>query len=131
MKRLAMTKSFTKNFHTKKKYMQSKLKLPKSVYLNKNKKVRVYSVNIHSKKYDKNLHVGYYETIEEAIIARDKFVVENYSDLTEGYLPRGMTKNGKNYRVYFQFKGQEEYLGTFETIKEAVEFRNKYIDSLK
>lgn len=111
--------------------MESKLKLPKSVYFNKNKKVRVYSVNIHSKKYDKNLHVGYYDTIEEAIIARDKFVVDNYHDLTSGYLPRGMTKNGKKYRVDFTFKGQEEYLGTFETIKEAVEFRNKYIDSLK
>lgn len=111
--------------------MESKLKLPKSVYLRKEKLTKKYSVNVHSKKYDKNLHVGYFDTIEEAVIARDKFVVENYNDLTAGYLPRGMSKNGKNYRVDFQFKGQEEYLGTFETIKEAVEFRNKYIDSLK
>ena len=107
------------------------LKLPKSVYLRKEKLTKRYSVNIHSKKYDKNLHVGYYDTIEEAVEARDKFVVENYHNLTDGYLPRGMTKSGKKYTVVFTFKGKKERLGTFETIKEGVDFRNKYIDSLK
>ena len=113
--------------------MNNKLKLPKSVYFNKNKKVRVYSVNIHSKKYDKNIHVGYYDTIDEAIIARDKFVVENYNDLTDGYLPRGISfdERRNKFTSTFTFNKTDIYLGSFTELKEAVDFRNKYIDSLK
>lgn len=111
--------------------MESKLKLPKSVYLHKTKKTKPYYVNIHSKKYRKKINVGYYSTIEEAIIARDKFIVENYNDLSSGYLPRGLSKHRNKYMVEFQFKGAREYLGTFETIEEAVKQRNDFIDSLK
>lgn len=111
--------------------MKSKLKLPKSVYLKAKKLTKKYQVNIHSKKYNKNIHVGYYDTIEEAVIARDKFALENYHDLTSGYLPRGMTKRKNGFVIFFEFKGQKEYLGVYDNIEDAVNFRHEYINSLK
>lgn len=113
--------------------MESKLKLPKSVYLRKDKLTKPYTVNIHSKKYNKNIHVGYFDTIEESMIARDKFVVENYHDLTSGYLPRGISfdERRNKFTSTFTFNKTDIYLGSFVELKDAIEFRNKYIDSLK
>ncbi|WP_027380812.1 hypothetical protein [Chryseobacterium daeguense] len=103
-------------------------KLPKSIYAYKDK----LQVAIYSKKYKKTYHVGYYLSIGEAVEARDKFVVENYHDITEGYLPRGLSLNANNkYTVRFQFKNCEEYIGSYCTIKDAVKARNIFIESLK
>ena len=108
-----------------------KNKLPKSVYRpNHTKK---YSVNIWSKKYDRNIHVGYFDTIAEAIVARDAFVVNNYHDLTAGYLPRGITfnKRQKSFVASFTFEKVDVFIGCYKSLQEAVEARNNFIDSLK
>ena len=108
-----------------------KNKLPKSVY--RPTHTNKYSVNIHSKKYDKNIHVGYFYTISEAIAARDKFIVSNYDDLTSGYLPRGITfdKRRNHFNASFTFEKSTVFIGSYKSLHEAVEARNKFIDSLK
>jgi len=108
-----------------------KNKLPKSVY--RPTHTNKYSVNIHSKKYDKNIHVGYFYTISEAIAARDKFIVNNYDDLTSGYLPRGITfdKRRNHFNASFTFEKSTVFIGSYKSLHEAVEARNKFIDSLK
>lgn len=108
--------------------INDKIKLPKSIYKYKYNK---FSVSFYSKKYKKNFHVGYYNSIEEAVKERDKFIIENIDDKLEGYMPRGLTKMNKYYKADFHFKGEREYMGTFDTMQEAISARNKYIDSLK
>ena len=104
------------------------LKLPKNVHI----KGKKYFVDVYNRKTSNNHYVGIFDTIEEAIIARDKYVVENY-DLLGGYVPRGISFNKliNKYVAFFCFGKEQVNLGSFKSLKEAVEYRNKYIDSLK
>lgn len=105
-----------------------KLKLPKYVQRAKNGK---YQVCIRSKKYGTKKYVGIYTNLNDAISARDKFVVENYNDFTEGYLPRGITRMGIKFYASFTFKDKDEFLGSFSNLSDAVQARNNFINSLK
>ena len=108
-----------------------KIKLPKSVY--RPTHTKKYSVNIHSKKYNKNVHVGYFNTILESVEARDKFVVDNYNDITSGYLPRGITNDKRRniFNASFTFEKNTIFIGSYKSLHDAIEARNNFIDSLK
>lgn len=106
-----------------------KNKLPK--YVSQVKATGKYQVIVRSKKYGTKRYVGQYNTINEAINERDKFVVENYHDFTEGYLPRGITKFRGKFDASFTFRGKDLFIGSFSSLEEAVTSRNNYIDSLK
>ena len=104
--------------------------LPKSVTISNGK----YYVKIYSRKDGKFHFVGIYDTVKEAVSARDKWLVENYLKV-EGYLPRGIRKSktlGK-YEAQLCLKGTNRtsqvtrILGTFNSIQEAVDYRTKYI----
>lgn len=107
--------------------IDDKLILPKNIYKNHNQ----WGVKFFSKKLKKELFAGNYKSISEAIMARDKFISENINSDLEGYLPKGLTLRKGVYKVTFCYKGYREYLGSYYNIKDAIEARNKYIDSLK
>lgn len=90
-----------------------------------------YTVNLYSKKYKQKHYVGTFSTIEEAIKARDIFVIKNYLDIMEGFLPRGISKVRKGFRASFSFFGGFTYIGQYDSLKEAIEKRNEFIESLK
>lgn len=112
------------------------IRLPKSVYLTINSK---YAVGMKVKKdakcdsKQKQVHVGVYDTIEEAVKARDKFVIDNYDGITKGYMPRGIhyNKRQQNYTANLSIRGKTFYIGCFTTMQEAIDTRAEFIDSLK
>lgn len=106
-----------------------KNKLPKYIMLvtNTNK----YQVIVRSKKYGARKYVGQYDSINEAVSARDKFVVENYHDFTAGYLPRGITIMNGKFSASFTFKDKDQFIGNFDSLNEAIKAREEFIDSLK
>jgi len=106
--------------------------LPKSLSFTRGGK---YQVRIWSRKDQKTINTGIYNTIEEAIKGRDRWVVANY-DKVEGYLPRGLTKAKASGRFTAQLsigKGitaTTVHIGTFPSIDKAMEARRNYILSL-
>ncbi len=103
--------------------------LPK--YISRISKSGKYQVKLRSKKYGTQKYVGQFNTINEAVLARDKFIVDNYHDFTAGILPRGITRINGKYSASFTFKNKDEFIGNFISLSDAVEARNKFIDSLK
>jgi hypothetical protein len=106
-----------------------KIKLPKSISKSVGGKYRVI-IAVRGNK--QTLYGGTYDTIAEAVIGRDKFVTENYHDSTKGYMPRGIgyNKNLKCYTAYLKIDEFQKYLGKFDTLNEAIEFRKKFLESL-
>jgi hypothetical protein len=103
--------------------------LPKSITVGKNNK---YVVTIYSKQDKKEYHVGTFTTVEESVIARDKWLSENYH-LVEGYLPRGITKDRGRYQTQISIatpdnrKPQNIRLKRFGSLQEAVDYRTKFV----
>lgn len=111
-----------------------KFKLPKSIGLSRQNKYRVILTTKKCSNSDKRtVYVGTYDTLEEALIERDKFIVENYEGLTKGYMPRGIAynKRNNNYQASLSLEGITFFIGTYKTIDEAMQKRNIFINSLK
>lgn len=68
-----------------------------------------------------------FETLEEAIIERDKFL-SKYEDRRY----KGVTycKHNGRWKSFISVKGKSLYLGSHETQEEAKEFRNKILTDL-
>lgn len=119
-----------------KKFEPPRIQLPKSVYRSGDEKRKPFRVVIRSRITHKNITVGTYNTVAEAVAARDKYVCENY-DKIGGYTPRGVTYNDstQKYQVYIGFKLRDrqiqEILGYFETLQEAIDYRTAFLDGLK
>ena len=110
-------------------FKSQKMKLPKSIYHHGPK--GKYIVTFHSKKYGKRIHAGYASTVEEAIVLRDKFILDNIDDVLQGYLPRGIGfGQTNNYVAYFDFKKMRQHIGSFKKLEDAIEARSNYIKSL-
>ena len=103
--------------------------LPKFI----SKKKEKYEVFMYSKKYKKIYYVGLYDTMEEAIAERDKFIIDNYNDVTYGYTPKGIyyVKKENKYQVCLSFKNKKLYIGYAKNIKEALKLRSDFINSYR
>jgi len=108
-----------------------KIDLPKSVYVNR---VGNFGVQIYSKESKRFFNVGTFSSLEEAVKNRDLWLCSNY-DKVNGYLPRGITfkKKTSHYNVYIPFRKTSRtpevlmHIGVFKTLKEAVDYRRKFI----
>ncbi len=103
------------------------IKTPKNIYLNRDG----FQVSFWSKKLNKNIYCGIYESMGEAVKARDIFICENIHDVLFGYVPRGITRDRNKFRAYLYVNKEKISIGNFTNIKEAIDYRNSYIDSLK
>ena len=81
--------------------------------------------------YRKKFYIGGFDTIQEAVTARDKFVVDNYHDITKGYLPRHISFKRGKFQAQFSFNNQTYYIGVYTDLNEALQARDNFIDSLK
>lgn len=108
---------------------KKKVNLPKSVYKFRDR----FNVVFHSKVTKENLYAGSFETISDAIKARDLFVSQNINGFLLGYLPRGVSFNKKmgKYQASFTFQEKHVHIGSFSELDEAINARNGFIDSLK
>lgn len=103
-----------------------KIKNPKWIK-NRNGK---YFVQIFSKKYKKSFTVGTYDNLKEALFNRDKYISDNYNDITSGLLPRGISTKRNKYVAFLNVEKHQINLGYFNTLKDAVEYRYNYIYGL-
>ena len=79
----------------------------------------------------KKEYFGIYNTIEEAIVVRDKIASD--LDNWKSYLPtkpkdkpnRYITKNGNGFQIQKRINGSLKYFGTYKTLEEAIEVRDK------
>ena len=107
---------------------------PKSIGITKNGKFRVsFTAKKEAISDKKSIHVGTFPTLEEAIKQRDAFIIANYNGVAKGYMPRGISffKRNNTYQAHLSIDGITFYIGTYKNMTEAIEARNKYIDSLK
>lgn len=114
--------------------MSKKEKLPKSIGMRKNGKFRVtFTAKKEADSEKRTIYVGTYDTLEEAIRARDSFITANYNGVAKGYMPRGISlfKRNNTYQAHLSIDGVTFYIGKYKTMTEAIEARNRYIDSLK
>ena len=110
------------------------IKLPKSIYLTTtNKYIVLIRVKKNVESKIRQISAGTYSTLEEALEARDKFVIDNYQGITKGYMPRGIyySKRDHAYKASLSLRGKTFYIGSFPTMKEAIDTRIEFIDSLK
>lgn len=75
--------------------------------------------------------IGTFDTISEAVEARDNFILDHSEDLTKGYLPRGISRHKQKFQSRFSFRSEQIHIGLYDTIEKAVEARNNFIDSLR
>jgi len=111
-----------------------KPRLPKSIGMSRGGKFRViFTAKEVSNSNRRTIYVGTYDTLEEAVKERDAFIIANYNGVAKGYMPRGVSfvKRQNSYQANLSIEGTTFYIGTFKTIPEAIEARNKYIESLK
>lgn len=112
--------------------MDKKYQLPKSISFAYGKYVVKINVKKHVVNKERQIHVGVFDTLDDAVIAREKFILENYQGVANGYLPRGISKHTHGrYIARFSYFGKLKYLGIYNTVEKAIEARYKYIDSLK
>ena len=107
----------------------------KNIWKQKNGKYRVVVV-----RYGIRYHVGYFDTEEAALIARDKKIkeIEKYSDeQLKNYYQRGGFKqtgispspSGK-WRVFYGYGKTRKAIGTFDTFELAKKAREEYITNI-
>lgn len=91
-------------------------------------------------RFGKRYYVGAYNTKEEAVIARDiklKEIENNSESLLRKHKRKIQTKvkgvypAGKRYWANFNADGKQHYVGTFDTIEEAIKEREKAIKKYK
>lgn len=97
--------------------------MPKHVTLLDNGK---YAVRVYSRAFKKAFHVGCYEFINDAISARDEWILKN-PDRSKGCMPRGIYKLKEGYTANITFNDTSIYLGYFGTIEEAVKYRKEVL----
>ena len=71
-------------------------------------------------------YYGTYETLEEAIIAKERLIKQNWIKEPNPMRYIGKITNGKKMKYYIQrlSKGCEGYFGSFETLEEAQKERD-------
>ena len=105
-------------------------KLPKYIAYKKGS----YQVSVWSKTHNMSFYVGRFDSLPNAITARDKYIIDNQTDITLGILPRGISfnKKAKKYVAFVDTDTNTRYhLGYFATLSEAIKERNDFIDSWK
>lgn len=93
-----------------------------------------YSINKTIK--GKKKHFGTYDTLDEAIIARDELIATNWGypdeeDLTQrkiGKYGRYIAFHNGAYRVHKLIDGKQRFFGAFKTIEEAEYLRDLLIE---
>lgn len=71
---------------------------------------------------------GYYDTLEEAKKARDKFESENWQYVPkESDIHRNIHKTPRGYAIFKRIDGDMKHFGTFRTIEEALEEKERLI----
>lgn len=112
---------------------EGKIKLPKSISRKGDKYMASFNVKKDVISEKRTIYIGIYETVEEAVKARDAFVIANYNGVAKGYMPRGISyfKSRGMYQAHLSIEAKSFYIGVFKTIQEAIEARSNFIDSLK
>ena len=73
---------------------------------------------------------GYYDTLEEATKARDKFESENWKNIPEQKRKsKYIHKTPRGYVIYKRIDGELKHFGTFITLEEAEKERDKLIEN--
>lgn len=112
--------------------------------ISKNNRTNRFTAQYLNKDLNRTIYIGSYDTIEEAVNAREEHITKVYDGViddskpkTKG-LPKGICDrpNG-TYIAGIQFwygkykdKIHKSHIGTFETIEEAVEARKNFILNL-
>lgn len=95
------------------------------------KKQNLFYINKHINR--ENLYFGPYETVEEAINARDDLISKNWGKTKKEYNNSNDTlyilKSNNHYIITKTFNGKPKYFGSYKTLKEAIPARNKLIEN--
>lgn len=111
-----------------------KIKLPKSITAKPNGKFQAsFAVKKDVISAKRTIYIGTFDSVDEAVKARDAFIIANYNGVAKGYMPRGISyfKQRGMYQAHLSIEGTSFYIGVFNTIQDAIEARHKFIDSLK
>lgn len=114
--------------------------LPRGIYISKRRPDK-FAAQYWNKDLKTTIYIGQFDTIEEAIIARDKYIVSVYEGLTDDSipktkeLPKGIWETssgsyGANIQVLHgknKLKHAKIHIGSYKTIDEAVEKRKEFI----
>lgn len=106
-------------------------------------------ISYHIKKYqvaipiiggNKNAYIGRYNTLPEAILARDNYLRENpmLHKIAIKNPAKGVSFIGRKYKASLQFKhGKYKqsrvyvHIGQYDTLEEAIQARLDFIENLK
>lgn len=74
------------------------------------------------------INFGYYDTLEEATKARDKFESENWENIPKQHRKnRYIHKTSRGYVIYKRVDGELKHFGTFRTLEEANKEKERLI----
>ena len=130
--------------------MKAHIKLPKGITTSK-KSPGKYIAQYWSKELNTNIYIGKFSTVNEAVEARKNHIVAVHDGDIDDSLPRtkglpkgiAFQKRGENSKgrylsrlqIFHKGKIKDQHvtihIGSFDTVKEAVQARLDFIENLK